>query len=129
MIVTGAKSLEDSVNASKKYVSIINKVGFSARFTDYKIQNMTATCDLGFPIRLEGFLYAHAAHATYEPELFPGLVYRMTDPKVVLLIFVSGKVVITGAKSADDLAISVGNVYDSLLEFRKKNIVVTAKRS
>ena len=43
MIVTGAKSLEDSVNASKKYVSIINKVGFSARFTDYKIQNILDT--------------------------------------------------------------------------------------
>jgi len=34
----------------------------------------------------------------YEPELFPGLIYRMVDPKVVLLIFVSGKVVLTGAK-------------------------------
>ena len=35
--------------------------------------------------------------AQYEPELFPGLIYRMKDPKVVLLIFVSGKVVLTGA--------------------------------
>ena len=36
----------------------------------------------------------------YEPELFPGLIYRMKDPKVVLLIFVSGKVVLTGARAA-----------------------------
>jgi len=36
--------------------------------------------------------------AKYEPELFPGLIYRMVDPKIVLLIFVSGKVVLTGAK-------------------------------
>ena len=35
--------------------------------------------------------------AQYEPELFPGLIYRMKEPKVVLLIFVSGKVVLTGA--------------------------------
>lgn len=34
----------------------------------------------------------------YEPELFPGLIYRMKQPKIVLLIFVSGKIVITGAK-------------------------------
>lgn len=34
----------------------------------------------------------------YEPELFPGLIYRLARPKVVLIIFVSGKVVLTGAK-------------------------------
>ncbi len=38
-----------------------------------------------------------AGRAQYEPELFPGLIYRMKEPKVVLLIFVSGKVVLTGA--------------------------------
>jgi transcription initiation factor TFIID TATA-box-binding protein len=35
----------------------------------------------------------------YEPELFPGLIYRMVQPKIVLLIFVSGKIVLTGAKA------------------------------
>jgi transcription initiation factor TFIID TATA-box-binding protein len=128
MIVTGAKSMEESMNAAKKYTAIILKIGFPVQFLDYKIQNMTATCDVGFPIRLEGFLYAHAAIATYEPELFPGLVYRMTDPKVVLLIFVSGKVVITGAKTAEDLSAAIEKIYDSLLEFRKKNIVVNGKK-
>lgn len=124
MIVTGAKSAEDSVSAAKKYTAIVQKVGFPAKIVNYKIQNMTATCDVGFPIRLEGLVYAHAANATYEPELFPGLVYRMADPKVVLLIFVSGKVVITGAKSSEALEMAVGNIFDHLVEFRKKNIVV-----
>lgn len=128
MIVTGAKTMEDSTNASKKYVAIIQKVGFPARFTNYKVQNMTATCDVGFPIRLEGFLYAHASKATYEPELFPGLVFRMTEPKVVLLVFVSGKIVITGAKNANMLSDAVDQIYGDLLDFRKKNIVVTARK-
>lgn len=126
MIVTGAKSLEDSSNAAKKYTQIIQKIGFPAKFNDFKVQNMTATCDVGFPIRLEGFIYAHSANATYEPELFPGLVYRMTDPKVVLLIFVSGKIVITGAKTADALSGAIENIFDHLLEFRKKNLVVSS---
>ena len=39
----------------------------------------------------------------YEPELFPGLIYRMTQPKIVLLIFVSAKIVVTGAKVYDPL--------------------------
>lgn len=127
MIVTGAKNAEDSVNASKKYVQIVMKVGFPARFSDYKLQNITATCDVGFPIRLEGLIYAHAAHATYEPELFPGLIYRMLVPKIVLLIFVSGKIVLTGAKNTDDLGTAVENIFDSLLEFRKRNLIVSAK--
>lgn len=126
MIVTGAKSTDESVTAARKYKEIIVKCGFPAKFTEFKIQNMTATCDVGFPIRLEGLIYAHASNATYEPELFPGLVYRMTDPKVVLLIFVSGKVVITGAKNAEALGAAVENIFDHLVEFRKKNIVVSA---
>ena len=127
MIVTGAKNAEDSVNASKKYVQIVMKVGFPARFSDYTLQNITATCDVGFPIRLEGLIYAHAAYATYEPELFPGLIYRMLVPKIVLLIFVSGKIVLTGAKNTDDLGAAVENIFDSLLEFRKRNLIVSAK--
>jgi transcription initiation factor TFIID TATA-box-binding protein len=47
---------------------------------------------------LEGLADQHSEYSTYEPELFPGLTYRMMNPHVVLLIFVSGKIVITGAK-------------------------------
>lgn len=39
----------------------------------------------------------------YEPELFPGMAYRVSDPKVVILLFNSGKVVLTGARRAEDL--------------------------
>lgn len=127
MVVTGAKTKEASMNAAKKFTAIVQKVGFpGARFAQYKIQNTTATCDVGFPIRLEAFLYAHAAKSTYEPELFPGLVYRMTEPKMALLIFVSGKLVITGAKNTEDLEAAVMFIYPHLIEFRKKNVVVSS---
>lgn len=63
---------------------------------DFKIQNFIATADLRFPIRLEALQQAHGQFASYEPELFPGLVYRMVRPRVVLLIFVNGKIVFTG---------------------------------
>lgn len=49
-----------------------------------------------FPIRLEGLVLTHGQFSSYEPELFPGLIYRMVKPRIVLLIFVSGKVVLTG---------------------------------
>ncbi|CAG8693116.1 24336_t:CDS:2 [Dentiscutata erythropus] len=98
MVVTGAKSEDDSKLASRKYARIIQKLGFNARFTDFKIQNIVGSCDVKFPIRLEGLAYSHGHFSSYEPELFPGLIYRMVKPKIVLLIFVSGKIVLTGAK-------------------------------
>lgn len=63
---------------------------------DFKIQNIVGSIDVGFCLRLECFHTCHSQFSSYEPELFPGLIYRLHDPKVVLLIFVSGKVVITG---------------------------------
>lgn len=123
MVVTGAKNTQDSQTAGKKYAAIIQKVGFDATFRDFKIQNISATCDAGFPIKLEGLLYAHPSNSTYEPEIFPGLVYRLPDPKVVFLVFVSGKVVITGAKTEGALAVAFEAIYPHLLDFRKKNVV------
>lgn len=55
----------------------------------------------------------------YEPELFPGLIYRMKQPKIVLLIFVSGKIVLTGAKVRDEIYEAFENIYPVLTEFRK----------
>lgn len=61
--------------------------------TDRKVQNMVATTDVGFPIRLEGLVASEqASFCNYEPELFPGLIYRLQAPKICVLIFVSGKV-------------------------------------
>ena len=125
MIVTGANNDRESREAATKYTAIIYKIGFPVSFNDFKIQNMTATFNCGFPIRLESFLYAYHANSTYEPELFPGLVYRMVDPKVVLLIFVSGKVVLTGAKSSEAIGIAFQEIFPKLGEFRKRNVVIS----
>ena len=69
----GAKSEEQARNAARKYARIIQKLDFPARFTEFKIQNIVASCDVKFPIRLEGLAYKHSHYSSYEPELFPGL--------------------------------------------------------
>jgi transcription initiation factor TFIID TATA-box-binding protein len=51
MVVTGAKSEDDSKLASRKYARIIQKLGFNAKFSDFKIQNIVGSCDIKFPIR------------------------------------------------------------------------------
>jgi len=86
---------------------------------DFKVQNIVGTADLGYPIRLEGLVCAHASFASYEPELFPGLIYRLHKPRVVFLVFVSGKVVITGAKTERDVSTALTKLHPVLVEFRK----------
>ncbi|KAI8967413.1 transcription factor TFIID-domain-containing protein [Mycotypha africana] len=119
MVVTGAKSEDDSKLAARKYARIIQKLGFQAKFTDFKIQNIVGSCDVKFPIRLEGLAYSHGHFSSYEPELFPGLIYRMVKPKIVLLIFVSGKIVLTGAKVREEIYQAFQAIYPVLTEFRK----------
>ncbi|XP_028248672.1 TATA-box-binding protein-like isoform X4 [Glycine soja] len=103
-VCTGAKSEQQSKLAARK---------------DFKIQNIVGSCDVKFPIRLEGLANSHGAFSSYEPELFPGLIYRMKQPKIVLLIFVSGKIVLTGAKVRDETYTAFENIYPVLTEFRK----------
>lgn len=120
MVVTGVKSTHNAMLACNKFSYIIKRVGFQPQeLIDFKVQCIVGTTDVGFPIRLEGLVFAHSAFASYEPELFPGLIYRLVSPRVVFLIFVSGKVVITGAKKESDLSQALTKLYPVLLEFRK----------
>ena len=72
------------------------------KISDFKIQNIVASSDVGFSIKLESLMEKYGKHMChYEPELFPGLIFRVAEPKVVLLIFTNGKIVLAGAKSRD----------------------------
>jgi transcription initiation factor TFIID TATA-box-binding protein len=64
MVVTGAKSEDDSRLAARKYARIVQKLGFAAKFTDFKIQNIVGSCDVRFPIRLEGLAYSHGHYSS-----------------------------------------------------------------
>lgn len=123
MVVTGVKSTHNATLAAKTFTYIVERVGFKpSDMIDFKVQNIVGTADCGFPIRLEGLVYAHSAFASYEPELFPGLIYRLVSPRVVFLIFVSGKVVITGAKKETDLSNALTKLYPVLVEFKKTHV-------
>ncbi|KAF7278643.1 hypothetical protein GWI33_008159 [Rhynchophorus ferrugineus] len=63
---------------------------------------------------------AHGSFSSYEPELFPGLIYRMVKPRIVLLVFVSGKVVLTGAKRRHEINEAFDNIYPILKKFKKQ---------
>ena len=67
-----------------------------------------------FAISLEGLSSDHDKFSTYEPEIFPGLIYRMQAPKIVLLVFASGKIVLTGAKNKEDIYKAFQNMHPVL---------------
>eukprot|EP01127_Copromyxa_protea_P006200 TRINITY_DN1600_c0_g1_i1.p1 TRINITY_DN1600_c0_g1~~TRINITY_DN1600_c0_g1_i1.p1 ORF type:complete len:198 (+),score=32.02 TRINITY_DN1600_c0_g1_i1:40-594(+) len=120
MVITGARSEELARSAGRKFAKILIKLGFKdVKFKDFKVQNIVASSDVHFPISLSTLREDHSRFATYETELFPGLIYRLVEPKVVLLIFVSGKIVITGAKSKADIINAFDLIYPVLQQYRK----------
>jgi len=107
MVCTGAKSERQSRKALMKVLEDLKKSGIViTRKPDIQIQNIVASAGLGGTIDLEKTTYS-LERTMYEPEQFPGLIYRMNDPKVVILLFTSGNLVITGAKKEEEVLLAV----------------------
>ena len=77
------------------------------------IENVVASTSLGQELDLNAIEGALEG-AEYNPPQFPGLVYRLKEPKTATLLFRSGKVVCTGAKSLDDVKVAIGKVKEDL---------------
>ncbi|RLN47621.1 hypothetical protein BBJ29_005629 [Phytophthora kernoviae] len=119
IVITGGTSEDSCRLAARKFTRVIQKLNFPAKFSEFKVRNVMGTCDIRFPIRLEGLLNDHARFSSYEPELFPGLIYKLVEPKLTLLIFVSGKIVLCGARDSDHLHQAIDKMYPVLLQYRK----------
>jgi len=112
MVCTGAKSEKEARRAVMKVIKELKKGGIIIiSKPELKIQNIVASASLGGMIDLEKSAYT-LGKTMYEPEQFPGLIYRMDYPKVVILLFASGKLVCTGAKKEQD-------VYDAVHKLHK----------
>jgi len=111
MVCTGAKSEKEARRAVMKVVKELKKGGIIIiSKPELKIQNIVASVSLGGKIDLEQAV-SKLGKTMYEPEQFPGLIYRMEEPKVVILLFASGKLVCTGAKKEQDVYDAVGKLH------------------
>jgi len=118
MVCTGAKSEEMAVKAVQTVVKQLRKGGIKIKKDAViTVQNIVAAINLGGKIHLEQAA-RKLPRSMYEPEQFPGLIHRMLDPKTVILLFSSGKLVCTGAKKEEDVYRSVNNLH-ALLEEKK----------
>ena len=114
MVCTGAKSAKEALKAINKVLRELKASGIIIPGKpEIEIVNMVASANLFGKIELEDVAYV-LKKTMYEPEQFPGLIYRMDDPKVVILIFASGKLVCTGAKKEEDVYKAVENLRQQL---------------
>jgi len=100
MVVTGLRKAAEAPKVVEKVVKNIKKAGIKVANPVITIQNIVASGDLHINIDLNMAAIV-MEYAMYEPEVFPGLIYRMQDPKTVFLIFSTGKIVCTGAKKKE----------------------------
>jgi len=97
MVVTGMRKASEADKVVEKVLKNIRKAGIKVSNPEITIQNIVASGDLHTNIDLNMAAIV-MEYAMYEPEVFPGLIYRMQDPKTVFLIFSTGRIVCTGAK-------------------------------
>ena len=142
IVITGAKSEQAAMQAARIFQKAVQKV-LDGEATERKIEggsqetalvprvylgdsfkviNIVASTDVGFSIKLESLKEEQKSlsRCHYEPEIFPGLIFKMNEPKIVLLIFTSGKVVLAGGKNRTDIFKAYYKMYPVLRQYRKK---------
>lgn len=93
--------------------------GDKIRFKGFTVENMVGQCDFKFPIRLESVAAENRGNAQYDPENFAGLVWRFHEPKLSILVFVTGKVVVTGARNENDIRKGCEQLYPTMAKHQK----------
>ena len=118
VVTTGAGSKDDVGEALSKFFSDLSSLELDVPDNpDFTVQNMVSSAAMGDSLNLNAITIGLGLeNVEYEPEQFPGLVYRLDDPEVVLLMFGSGKIVITGATSHDNALQAFSNVRAELEE-------------
>jgi len=124
MICTGARSEKEAERALRKLVKVLKEGGILILGKpEIKIVNVVATVNLGGSVDLLELYESERGmrgSIVYEPEQFPGLIYRMDSPKAVFLIFSSGKLVCTGARKVEDVHQAVVKLHGKLED---KNLI------
>lgn len=129
MVITGSSNEHESRLAARKYCAVLQKCKLKVQFCQFGIQNIVASANVDFTINLQDIADEFSSYASYDPDLFPGLIFRSVKPKLVFLIFRSGKIVITGAKNSEEIRITYDSLYKNILIKHKGNHGSTSSSS
>ena len=138
MVCLGAKTEEDSKNACRKFGKILKNLNYPISLKKFKIENIVSSCNVKFKIPLSKLSnhikkYLGAKRISYEPEVFPGLIYHYYNDidnnseenggksNIVFLIFSSGNIVISGAKNRNQVYEKFDKLFPLLNKFKDNN--------
>jgi len=116
MVVTGMRHAYEAPKVVEKVIKNVKKAGIKVTDPVITIQNIVASGNLHTNIDLN-MAAITMDNAMYEPEVFPGLIYRMAEPKTVFLIFSTGKIVCTGAKNKEIVREAVKKLFKQVREY------------
>jgi TATA-box binding protein (TBP), component of TFIID and TFIIIB len=116
IVCTGAKSIDDVYKGMENVFQSLRNIGIDVKGTpEIKVQNIVASANIHAVLNLNAIAIGLGLeNIEYEPEQFPGLVYRLSEPKVVVLMFGSGKLVVTGGRVPEDAANAVDQIVKQL---------------
>ena len=118
-IVTGATS-EDAAHAMRdRFLNLLVDNGMIAEPDDerFQVQNLVCTAELGKSLNLNALAIGLGLENTeYEPEQFPGLIYRPSEADSIVLLFASGRVVITGSPDLDAAERAFATLQDEVTD-------------
>ncbi|MGC8940873.1 MAG: TATA-box-binding protein, partial [Candidatus Nanoarchaeia archaeon] len=116
IICTGTRNLKEAKAAIDAIVKKVESIGLKVKGTpDIEVQNMVASGSVGGILNLNEIIMKFE-NTEYDPEQFPGLVYKLPNSHITFLLFGTGKIVITGAKSEKEIKEIVWVLRDQLLK-------------
>lgn len=119
IVCTGARSMEKVEESIRKIIKSLEKINIKITAKpEIKIQNIVASGSVGMALNLNT-LAMKLENTEYEPEQFPGLVYKLAEAKATFLLFSNGKIVCTGTKSEKEVEAAVDKLIINLKKVKK----------
>ena len=122
IVCTGARTIEKVQESIKKIIKSLEKINIKITVKpEIKIQNIVASGAVGMDLNLNE-LATKLQNVEYEPEQFPGLVYKLpqtkSNPQATFLLFSNGKIVCTGTKSEKEVHLALDKLIENLKKVR-----------
>jgi transcription initiation factor TFIID TATA-box-binding protein len=132
LVCTGVKSISEVREVIEQVIKQLKKVGVHVKIKPkINVQNIVASGSISLDLNLNT-LSLELENTEYEPEQFPGLVYKLQDPTATFLLFSNGKLVCTGTKNKEQLEESMKqlnkNVRAALKRIKEQGVKTDAEK-
>jgi len=118
VVCTGARTMDEVKQSIQKIIKSLEKINVKVTIEpEIKIQNIVASGMIGMDLNLNT-LAMKFDNTEYEPEQFPGLVYKLKEAKATFLLFSNGKIVCTGTKSEKEVHIALDKLIENLQKIK-----------